>query len=346
MNKMEFLRLTGSTEQVLGVRDCTLRGGKAEGTRAVELYNACGLELTVLPGRGMDIASLRCQGVNLSFLSKTGVTSSSYFTEDGTRGFFRSFFAGFLTTGGLTYMGSACEDHGEQLGLHGVVSNTPAYEVCPQTVWENGAPVLTVSGKVKEARVFGEHVVLNRRITLMGEENRFLIEDEVENLDFYPVPLMLLYHMNFGYPLLSPACELHIPSFDVSPRDKEAETGLTELTSITPPEDGFKEQVFFHKIRPSKGKKAHVMLANKDLKIGVEIIYEPESLPCFTQWKCMKSGEYVLGLEPGTCHVMGRAQAKKDGSLVYLQPGEKKAFKIEVKVLTSAPEIRHALVRL
>ena len=346
MDKQTLFRKTGGMEQVLGVRDCVLQGGKAQGTRAVELYNASGLSVTVLPGRGMDISSLKCKGINLSFLSKTGITASPYFTEDGARGFFRGFFAGFLTTGGLTYMGGACKDEGEPLGLHGVISNTPAYEVCPETVWEGGKPLLTVSGKVKEARVFGEHVVLSRRVTLNGEENSFIIEDDVENLDFAPTPLMLLYHMNFGYPLLSPACELHIPSYDVSPRDKEAESGLSELLSISAPIDGAKEQVFFHKIRPGRDKRAHVVLANKELKMGVELIYDPEALPFFTQWKCMKSGEYVLGLEPGTCHVMGRAQAKKDGSLRYLQPGKTKRVKIEVRVLTSTSEIRHALLCL
>ena len=194
--------------------------------------------------------------------------------------------------------------------------------------------------------MFGEHVVLHRRVSLDGEENSFTIEDEIENLDFAPAPLMLLYHMNFGYPLLSPACELHIPSVDVSPRDKDAESGLSELLSISEPIDGAKEQVFFHKIRPGKDKRAHVVLANKELKAGVELIYDPETLPFFTQWKCMKSGEYVLGLEPGTCHVKGRAQAKKDGSLRYLQPGETKRVKIEVRVLTTSSGIRHALSSL
>lgn len=92
MDKQTLFRKTGGMEQVLGVRDCVLQGGKAQGTRAVELYNASGLSVTVLPGRGMDISSLKCKGINLSFLSKTGITASPYFTEDGARGFFRGFF--------------------------------------------------------------------------------------------------------------------------------------------------------------------------------------------------------------------------------------------------------------
>lgn len=72
MDKQTLFRKTGGMEQVLGVRDCVLQGGKAQGTRAVELYNASGLSVTVLPGRGMDISSLKCKGINLSFLSKTG----------------------------------------------------------------------------------------------------------------------------------------------------------------------------------------------------------------------------------------------------------------------------------
>lgn len=346
MDKQALERKTGSTAQVMGIRDCILQGGKAHGTRAIELYNTSGLSLTVLPDRGMDISDLRCNGLNLSFLSKTGITASPYFAEDGARGFFRSFFAGFLTTCGLTYMGSACQDNGEQLGLHGVISNTPAEEVCPQTKWVNSKPLLTVSGKVKQARVFGENLVLQRSVTLDGEKNCFIIEDQVENLDFSPAPLMLLYHMNFGYPLLSPSCQLYIPSYKVSPRDDESQTGLSTYAKISEPIDGAKEQVFYHKIQPDRNQKANVMLVNRKLNTGVKISYDPEVLPFFTQWKCMKSGEYVLGLEPGTCHVSGRAQAKIDGSLRYLQPGETKRVRIEVLVLTSSAEIRNALLYL
>lgn len=340
--KNTLLRYVGSAEQLFGMKDYTINGGKASGMRAIELYNANGLSFTVLPDRGMDITGLSFQGINLSFLSKTGLTAPQFFTEDKDKGFFKSFFAGFLTTCGLSYMGAPCRDGEENLGLHGVISNTPAYEVCPETLWEESSATLTLSGKLRQAQVFGEHLFMQRRIALAGEENCFTIEDRIENLDFAPVPFMLLYHINFGYPMLSPQCELLLPSLSITPRDKQAEDGLSTSDKMTEPVDGFEEQVFFHKMRPDRHGKVHAMLINHKLLTAVELIYPLAQLPCFTQWKCMKSGEYVLGLEPGNCHVMGRARAKKDGTLQYLQPGQQQTIRIEVKIHHSLKEINRA----
>ena len=36
----------------------------------------------------------------------------------------------------------------------------------------------------------------------------------------------------------------------------------------------------------------------------------------------MRSGEYVLGLEPSTCYTMGRAEERVNGELRVLRPFE------------------------
>lgn len=348
MNQSEFYRRVGSSDQLFGIKDYRFIGGKADAMRAVELYNAAGLSLTVLPDRGMDIASLSYCGTNISFLSKTGLTNSPYFTEDGAKGFLKSFYAGFLTTGGLTYMGAADEDEGENLGLHGVVSNIPASEVCPRAEWNaNKDNVrIEVSGRVKQAQVFGEHMVMNRRISMPMDRSVFMIEDKIENLGFEKVPFMILYHINFGYPMLSPSCELLLPTTHVTPRDNTAQEGLSEYRRISDPIDGYEEQVFFHEMAADKGGQVRYMLINRDLELGVEISYPAEQLTHFTHWKCMRSGEYVLGLEPGNCHVMGRNAARKDGSLKFMEPGESRNIKIEVRIHKGADNISKASMNL
>ncbi len=348
MNKLELYRRVGTTAQVFGIKDYRLIGGKADAMRALELYNAAGVSLIVLPDRGMDIASLSCRGTNISFLSKTGLTNSTYFTEDGAKGFLKSFYAGFLTTGGLTYMGAADRDEGENLGLHGVVSNIPASEVCPYIEWNENKDnaSIEVSGRVKQAQVFGEHIIMDRKITLQTDQSVFTIEDKIENLSFERTPFMILYHMNFGYPMLSPECELLLPSMRIIPRDNAAREGLSEYLKITDPVDGYEEQVFFHEMVADKDGQVRYMLINRDLELGVEISYPAEQLTHFTHWKSMRSGEYVLGLEPGNCHVMGRSTARMDGSLKYLEPGESRNIKIEVRIYEGADCINKARMKL
>ena len=248
-------------------------------------------------------------------------------------------------------MGAACQDEGENLGLHGVVSNIPASEVCPRIVKNNNDKnccgydeAMEVSGQVKESQVFGEHVVLTRKISLRADKNIFTIDDTIENLGFERTPFMLLYHMNFGFPMLSPACEILLPSVQATPRDPVAVQGLSNHLEISDPVDGFEEQVFFHDMAAGTDGRVHYMLVNSELELAVEISYPAEQLTHFTQWKCMRSGEYVLGLEPGNCHVMGRNTARKDGSLKYLEPGQLQNIRIEVQIHKGAENIKNARV--
>ena len=50
--------------------------------------------------------------------------------------------------------------------------------------------------------VFGENLVLTRRIEAQLGGRAIAILDRVENRGFRPTPHMLLYHFNFGWPLL------------------------------------------------------------------------------------------------------------------------------------------------
>ena len=193
--KREILKYVGDSSQLFSVKDYTLNGGKAAGTRAIDIKNALGLEFTVLPDRGMDIAWTSYKGINLSYISKTGIVAPQYFNESGIA-FLRSFYGGMLTTCGFMNVGSPCEDNGENLGLHGRISNTPAEEVYAGTEWIEDVPVMKVKGKVREARVFGENIRLEREISCNCSENKITISDTVENYGFKKEPLMLLYHFN------------------------------------------------------------------------------------------------------------------------------------------------------
>jgi hypothetical protein len=49
------------------------------------------------------------------------------------------------------------------------------------------------------------------------------------------------------------------------------------------------------------------------------------------------AGTHVLGIEPGNCHVRGRAAARADGSLRFLQPGESQSFRLALSVELPVP---------
>lgn len=114
-------------------------------------------------------------------------------------GFLKSFTAGFLTTCGLTAVGSPCVDEGEELPLHGTIGNTP----CDRLWWEETDSEIIIHAEIADRRIFSRKLLLRRTIICCKEENRITISDTVENQGDTDSTVMLLYHMNMGYPLLS-----------------------------------------------------------------------------------------------------------------------------------------------
>jgi hypothetical protein len=72
---------------------------------------------------------------------------------------------------------------------------------------------------------------------------------------------------------------------------------------------------------------------------GFYVKYNKNELPVFTEWKMNAPGTYVVGVEPGNCHVEGRARERERGTLQMLEPGEKRNYALEIGVLTSEEAI-------
>lgn len=331
----DFAGYVGDPSQLFGIKDCYLNGGRATGVRAVEIRNGSGLEFTVLPDRGMDISQLSFKGINFSYLSKTGIVSPVFYEPDGT-GFLRNFYAGFLTTCGLTNVGVANQDDGEDLGLHGRISNTPAEQVCASVEVVRDNPEISVKGQMRQAKVFGENLLLKREISTWFSINKIKIIDTVMNLGYSLEPLMLLYHFNIGYPLLSEKAYLISTAKKITPRNDDAAKGLKDYNAFTAPVNGYKENVFFHEIAAAKDGTAFGAIYNKKFELGIAIWFNTSELPRLTQWKQMQAGEYANGIEPSNCNVEGRASARKEGSLQFIRPGEIRTFHIEIEVIDGA----------
>ncbi len=332
-SRVELMKRVGDISQIAGATSYTYREGRASGVDAIEMNNGAGLSIVLLPGRGMDIAGARYQDCALSFISKAGITSPNYYEEDD---FLRGFFAGFLTTCGLTYMGAPCIDEGKQLGLHGRISNIPANDVSISQQWVGDDFVMKVTGRVTQSAVFGENMVLRREITMKLGENTIHIHDTVENCGYNESPFMLLYHFNFGYPLVDENTTLLTNCTDVRPSNEDAARGINECHTFEAPCHDYAEQVFYH-TPPAKNAKA--ALYNEALAIGVMLQFDPKQLPHLIEWKQMGEGDYAVGLEPATWYPEGRAKAREKGELIFMQPFEKREFHITASIIHGKEEI-------
>lgn len=318
---MQYCDYLGNPAQLAFVEEHRLVGGKGDGMRLFEVNNGQGLNFTVSADRAADISRLSFMGRNMNFFSPCGYVAPSYYKDWGEE-WVKSFTAGFLTTCGLTAVGSPCTDEGEELPLHGTIANIPAEHIW----WHEEKDALVIEADIADAAPFCRKLRMHRKIEISKVENKLTLTDTVENHGEDATPMMILYHMNMGYPLVSENAILDIPSINVTPRDDHAANNIGTWKEIPKPADHYQEQCFFHKFN----KQGKAKLYNPDIGLGLAITFDADVLSEFCQWKMFGKHDYVLGLEPGNCTPEGRDVLRKKGTLQFLQPGESKSFSFTV----------------
>lgn len=327
LTRTELLKRVGNLDQIASVRALEYTEGKASGLRAYEVQNGA-LSFTVLPGRCMDIGTLRYKGVPLHFIAKQGTTNPLWsFEGDHAQ---RSIMGGMMFTCGLRNVGTPVTVEGERHVVHGRIRTTPADHVSCETRWEGDEYVMRCSGEMREAVLFGENLVLRRVIETKLGSDELLISDEIENQGFQEQPLMLLYHFNVGYPLLDDGARLLLPPHETTPRDAYA-IEVEQALLAQNPQDGLHERVYYHCL-PAEDGRAAVAFVNESLGLGLSIEYDVEALPHLVQWKSMASGDYAMGIEPSNCHVEGLEKEKRTGTLCTLPPMEKRTVSLRLRI--------------
>ncbi len=312
----------GHKTQVVRVEEHRLVGGKGDGIRLLEVDNGIGLHMTLSIDRALDISRLSLRGINMGYFSPAGYTAPAFYREQK---FLKNFTAGFLTTCGLEAVGSPCVDDGEELPLHGTVSNIPAENVC---YCQNDEEII-IRGEIADQVLFGRKFRLERKITVSLKENVFSVEDLITNEGDKKEPYEVLYHMNMGYPLLDEDSIVKVNSNSVSPRDDEAAKYMDTWNAMEKPQPQFQERCYYHSI---DGKGVASIFQPK-LKFGLAIEFDSADLDCLTEWKMMGERDYVLGLEPGNCYPDGRSVMREKGILKFLSAGESKTLKFKVKLI-------------
>jgi hypothetical protein len=169
------------------------------------------------------------------------------------------------------------------------------------------------------------------------------VKDSIENIGFEDQPLMLLYHVNFGYPIVSEDTVLVTSKSKTVARDAEAQKGINDFMRFQEPTPGYNEQVFYHDLEPADDGSVFASLFNEKIGLGAYVKANKNQMRYFGEWKMMGGGDYVVGLEPSNCRPEGRAKARERGELEFLKPGETRCFDVEVGVLESKKEIDEIL---
>jgi hypothetical protein len=344
-----WLNKLSNPAQIGGIEISVLDNGAGRGTRIAWINTGAGLRYKVVIDRAMDIADAFYNQHSLTWLSHGGITSPQPFAHRGMD-WIRTFGGGLLTTCGLDHVGGPEKDeHGER-GIHGLISNIPAeIESVIQPDPIQGKMEFGITGKIKQTQVFGPSFELKR--TLSGTLGRpaIRIQDEVTNCANTPSAHMLLYHLNFGWPLADAGADiLWNGPWEFSGEKSAAKifregNNFRKCPSPLPSHNGPGEEVAFIDIVPDESGRCTAGLYNAQISLAVAIRFNKKELPWFTNWQHWGKGEYVTGLEPGTNPPIGQAKARAQNTLIFLEPGETRSYNVEIEVLEQEGNIKRLL---
>lgn len=337
MDRIDLLKLTGTMQQLAYVRQVTVQEGRANGMRAVEVKNG-DLRFLAMGDKCLDVAELEYKGINISFTSKPGLNGRNQFDTHGEEAL-RSIMGGLFFTCGLQNICGPCETDGIEYPMHGRIRTTPAEHLCSDAYWDGDDYVLQVSGEMRESHLFGTNLVLRRTIRSVYGSGKIEIIDEVENQTAEEADLMLMYHCNFGYPFLQPGTRLVLPSKSVRGREEWSQEHLAQWQTIGEPIDCETEYVYIHELAEDVNGNSFAAIVNDQLGFGVRLDFDRHVQPHFMEWMSMKTGDYVVGLEPSNSSVYGRKYHEAQGTMHKIAPFARETYRLSFTILKDAGAI-------
>jgi len=337
--RAELLARVGRLEQVAGIRLVEGGDGAERGVRLLRCWSGAGFEFEILVDRGFDIGGAWLRGRPLAWSSPVGVTGPWYHEPDGI-GWFRGFPGGLVSTCGLDHTLLGGPDDAtvfnyphrgtETYGLHGRYTGLPARLAGYGATWDGDECVLWAEGEVVQAALFGEQLLLRRRVEADLGGVSLRIADTVTNIGPTRCPHMLLYHCNVGFPVVDTGSELVYPS---GPGTCVSAASSPDYLRLTGPQAGFVEECYEHDMRPGPDGLTEAAVVNPALGLGVFQRYDGAMLPHHITWRQLGTVAYVVAMEPSTNRDAGRFDARARGELIELAPGQARGYRLEIGAL-------------
>lgn len=331
-DRSRVLPRIGRMEQLAAIRRYSLEDGKGRGMRVLEVSNASGFAFAAYPDRGLDIGPATYNGLPLTWLTRNGPVAPAFYDSSSVE-WLRTWMGGLVTTCGWLNVGNPCSTAEGEHGIHGRMDHTPAEEVNARAYWNAaGQYEMEITGKVVHSRVFGENLVTERTIRTRLGWPGVELADRTENVGSATMPLMQLYHMNFGWPLISESTRLVASEHPIAPRDAAAAAGVAEWDTMPPPAADFAEQVIYHDLPKGADGFCEMRIVNPAFGPSVSLRFRKAELPNLVQWRQAGVGDYVMGLEPANCYPEGQTEIARKGLLRRIEPGQIVETRIVVEV--------------
>ena len=323
----------------------TLRGGLRDGVDLIHVCNGpfC---FDILPTRGMNLWRAWADDLKLGWNSPVrGPVHPSFVDMGEPSGLgWLDGFDELLAHCGLESNGAPDFDENGKLTypLHGRIGNRPAHYVDVKVDDETGK--ISVTGIVEETRFHFTKLRMTSTIETNPGQLGLTIRDEIENFSASPKEIQMLYHWNFGDPLLDGGSSFVAPLKTVVPRNDHAASGIESWDSYDAPQSGFEEQVYFMELLSKEDGDTQALLKNAHSTQGMSLLFNSRTLPCFTVWKnttAIADG-YVTGIEPGTNFPNPRSYEGEQNRVIKLKPGGKVSFEVTLEAHTDAASVEAA----
>jgi hypothetical protein len=155
----------------------------------------------------------------------------------------------------------------------------------------------------------------------------------------------MLYHMNFGYPLIDEGARLvyrgaargYCMYADYSDDELEA------VKDIPGPEQRFhgtNEGLVLVEPEADDDGWAHAGVINQQRTLAVDIAFPAAALPRLANWQHFgPGGSYVTALEPFSGSLFGLAEDKHPQADLWLAPGQSRRYQVRLQVHSNPEDI-------
>jgi hypothetical protein len=281
--------------------------------RIIDVKLAGGLSFEVLADRGLDLGALWWAGYPVAWRSPQPL--GQIHPKGAEEPWLSRWGGGMLTTCGLDNVGPARDGY----GLHGSHHGTPAGDVAWRREIRGERVVVLISGSIDSVETFGRRVTVRREIEASTDCAGIEVRDSIRNDGFTPVPVSILYHVNFGAPFLEPGGRIDIASAGTVARD--AQQGVSDHRRMPPVAESLAEAVFEHSGVDSTDGRASAVIHSPALRARATLNWTSESLPRLFQWVWPARGGWALGVEPSNTPLFGPDRDGPQAGAPILEPG-------------------------
>jgi len=343
-------RVTPGCPHPWSVRKYVLHGGRQEGVEVIDIDNGK-LRIRVVPTRGMSVQNVVSRNLRLGWDSPVrDLVHPKLVNLESRQGLgWLEGFNEWMVRCGLEFFGAPGTDEfidntGNQarmdLTLHGKIGNIPASLV--QVVVDRSEPYeIRIRGRVEETCMHGPKLELWTELSTRAGSDAFRISDKITNRSAKEQEFGVLYHANYGPPLMEENARFIGPVKRVAAINANAASDVSAYDVCRGPAPGVAEQVYCLWLWADQNDRTKVMFRNAKGDKAVVMAFSVKELPYFTIWKnpvALEDG-YVTGLEPGTGFPRNRSIERKSGRVPVLAPHQSRTFTLDFLTLANTGRI-------